>query len=756
MPTISVKRDHLFELLSHRYSDEEFEQLCFDFGIELDDVTTEREIATKQGLTIDNASSSATAASATTANAAATTTTDAGQEETVYKIEVPANRYDLLCIEGLVQALLIFQSKQQQPEYQFISPPPASAKQHFSTPLSITQSPATHAVRRYVVAAALYDLEFTPQRYASCIDLQDKLHQNIGRKRTLVAIGTHDLDQIAPGPITYDAQPFDAIKFQPLNEQREFTVTELYTYYKSKSNCHLSPYLSICEHSPVHPVLRDSQGNVLSLPPLINGDRTKLSCATRNLLIECTGTDLTKCKIVLNTLIAAFSQYCRTRYSCTPIQVTDAHSGGGLGIVSYPDLRQEVFLTSRSYLNRGIGVQLSSATICELLRKMSLHATVLPSTSIAASSASTADDEQLQVRVPITRSDILHAVDIMEDVAIAYGYNRIVKTLPQRATIARPSRINKWADTWRDLCAQCGYSEVLTWALVSHNDCFASMNHPVAPVAAAATAADAKHSQQQSQQSQQSQDCVRISNPKTSEFEIVRTQLIPGLLKALSSNKGLVSLPIRLFEVSDVVHLSHTSETGAQNERHIAALYCDSGASGFSSIHGLLDRIMMQNGYFASAWLSEERAKREKRNAAAAKRLATIAKSSAAADAEEQSLAEDLSDLQIAEDRIYSIVASANNTFLPGRCAEVRVQSRTIGTFGILHPNVLKAFELPYPCSALELNAEFFLDEEIKRQQQAPVVVGAQSSPMQSATDSIKSVAQKLVAAVQSAVSAKS
>ena len=147
--------------------------------------------------------------------------------------------------------------------------------------------------------------------YNSFIDLQDKLHQNICRKRTLVAIGTHDLDTIQ-GPFTYEALPPDSIKFIPLNQTSEFTASQLMELYEvsdhiklsiqsstdflfilQKDN-HLRHYLHIIRDSPVYPVIKDSNGIVLSLPPIINGEHSKITLNTRNIFIECTATDLTK------------------------------------------------------------------------------------------------------------------------------------------------------------------------------------------------------------------------------------------------------------------------------------------------------------------------------------------------------------------------------------------------------------------------------------------------------------------------------
>lgn len=94
--------------------------------------------------------------------------------------------------------------------------------------LSLTKS--TALIRPYAVAAVLRNVVFTEHSYNSFIDLQDKLHQNICRKRSLVAIGTHDLDTIE-GPFTYDAKPPNEIKFIPLNETKEYTATELMDLY---------------------------------------------------------------------------------------------------------------------------------------------------------------------------------------------------------------------------------------------------------------------------------------------------------------------------------------------------------------------------------------------------------------------------------------------------------------------------------------------------------------------------------------------
>ena len=135
---------------------------------------------------------------------------------------------------------------------------------------------------------------------------------NICRKRTLVAIGTHDLDTIQ-GPFTYEALAPKDIQFAPLNQEKNMNAEELMTFYETDK--HLSKFLPIIRDSPVYPVIYDSNRQVLSLPPIINSNHSKITLDTKNVFIECTATDLTKGKIVLNTMVAMFSEYCAEPFS---------------------------------------------------------------------------------------------------------------------------------------------------------------------------------------------------------------------------------------------------------------------------------------------------------------------------------------------------------------------------------------------------------------------------------------------------------
>ncbi|XP_076655752.1 phenylalanine--tRNA ligase beta subunit [Halictus rubicundus] len=590
MPTINVKRDLLFKALGKAYSNEEFQDLCFKFGLELDEVTTEKQIIMKEkGI-----------------NA----TTEAS-EEVIYKIDIPANRYDLLCLEGLAVGLLIFLNKVNIPRYTATFPTSGVQKMFMTSECS--------KVREHIVAAILRDVVFTNDSYNSFIDLQDKLHQNIGRKRTLVSIGTHDLDTVK-GPFLYDAKPPTDIRFKPLNQDREYTGEEIMNLYANHTQ--LKQYLHIIKDSPVFPVVQDSNGIVLSLPPIINGNHSKITLNTKNVLIECTATDLTKAKIVLDTIVCAFSQYCKTKYTVEAVEVVYPNNE----VFCYPELKYRTQEIDCETAINYIGVQQTPDEVANLLSKMSLK-------------SSARNNKKLLVEVPPTRHDVIHACDIYEDIAIAYGYNNIKKTIPYLSTVAEEFPLNKLSDHLRMELACTGFTETLTFSLCSREDISDKLGHKLESIPA-----------------------VHISNPKTLEFQVARTTLLPGLLKTLAANKKM-ALPQKLFEVSDVILKDNKTETGARNSRHLCAVYCNK-SDGFEIIHGLLDRVLQV--------LEIPRSVDENDNG-------------------------------------YRLRTVDDPTYLPHRCADILSYGKIIGKMGVLHPDVITKFDLNMPCSVLEIDIESFL-----------------------------------------------
>ena len=203
---------------------------------------------------------------------------------------------------------------------------------------------------------------------------------------------------------------------------------------------------------------------------------------------------------------------------------------------------------------------------------------------------------------------------------------------------------------------------------------------------------------------------VKIGNPKTLEFQVVRTSLIPGLLKTVRENRSH-PLPIKVFESTDVVFKDLSLERQAKNLRHAGAVWCNKSA-GFEVIHGLLDKIM---------------------KTLEVKRIsASDSKSESGYYLKEKDGKSGLLWLQRSSEIL--IIHHQDPTYFPGRAAAVyyrppppsqkhsgltavkegiksALSSHSdieLGSVGILHPSVLEKFEIPYPCSALEITLEPF------------------------------------------------
>lgn len=396
------------------------------------------------------------------------------------------------------------------------------------------------------------------------------------------------------------------------------TATEMMSFYEKDR--HLGRYLSIIKDSPVYPIIYDKNRTVLSMPPIINSNHSKITIDTKNVFIDITATDKTKLEIVNQIIVTMFSQYCAEPFTVEPVEIISSHNGESR---QTPDLTPRTTEASVDYINSVCGLKLSPDEICKLLTRMCYHAR--PSSTPG----------MLDVEVPPTRADVLHQADIMEDVAIAYGFNNLERKFSSATTIVGAALpINHLADIVRMEAAMAGWSEVLPLILCSHDENYAWLNR------------------------KDDNRAIRLQNPKTAEYQIVRTSLIPGLLKTVRENRQH-SLPVKVFEVSDVGFKDETQERKARNERHFAACWYGK-TSGFEMVHGLLDRIMLM---LKSKFLTHE---------------------------------DGMTNTRLQGYRIEELKDDA--TYLAGHAAAIYVnltdRAVCIGSFGIVHPTVLKKYEL--------------------------------------------------------------
>lgn len=238
-------------------------------------------------------------------------------------------------------------------------------------------------------------------------------------------------------------------------------------------------------------------------------------------------------------------------HSIEPVQIYSEHNNCTRVC---PNVNPREMNAEVSYINACTGLDLLPQDIANLLEKMCVFAT-----------PSKTNKDLLGVQVPITRSDILHQCDLVEDVAIAHGYNHLPRpNFLRSATVGAPLPMNKLSDIVRREVAFAGWTEVMSLILCSHKENYEWLRRP------------------------DDGQAVVLANPKTVEYEVVRTTLLPGILKTVRENKAM-RLPVGVFEVSDVALKDESRERKARNERRWAGVWINKTA-GFEIVHGLLDR----------------------------------------------------------------------------------------------------------------------------------------------------------------------
>ncbi len=455
-------------------------------------------------------------------------------DEGEMEFEITADRMDLVAMEGLIRLIKgLTERELGLPRY----PMERRAFQ-----VRVTER--VSKVRPYVVAAVVRGVDLTTEEsLISLIEAQEKIHDTLGRKRRRVSIGLHDFSKIVP-PITYDARPADEVSFVPLGEYAEMTAREVLEQTdKGREYAHL-----IENPGNLVPLILDARGEILSLPPIINSELTRLTPGVRDLFIDVTGTDLRAISYTLEIITSALGE-----------------RGGRIHTleVVYPDRTIETpkpepdqLVVSGDFVRRMVGAPLDPDEMIHQLRRARLDAS--------------AEGELLRVLIPGFRADFLHPVDVAEEVATTYGLNNLGYELPLNVmTVGRRHPREKVSSLVRTLMIGLGYQEVLNYVMTSKSFLFASVGRRERPV-------------------------VEVANPVSENYSVLRDSLIPGLLHFLSANTH-AKYPQRVFEVGDVVVVDETEETRARDERRVAAAYADYSV-GFEDIYSHLKALTDNSG----------------------------------------------------------------------------------------------------------------------------------------------------------------
>ncbi len=393
-------------------------------------------------------------------------------------------------------------------------------------------------LRPFIACAVVRNVNLNYDMIRDLMNFQEMLHITIGRDRRKVAIGIHDLDRIAP-PILY-TEVSPKSKMVPLGMCEELSLEEvLKKHEKGIKYAHLIDGQSC-------PVYIDKIG-IFSFPPIVNSNRTKVTIDTKNLLIELTGTDKRSVEQTLNVILADFIDMGNIIES---VQIRK----NSLTIFS-PDLHPKRITVDLTSINDLLGLNLQIDAVINLLRKMMYDVRAV-------------SGDMLEVLVPPYRIDVLHKVDVIEDVAIAYGYNNLEPELPSIATIGREAEMEQREAKIREVFIGLGFQEVLTFTLTSEK----RQSHLMNLV---------------------NVELIKIENPISDEYCVYRRWIIPNLLNFLSFNKHR-KYPQKIFEIG---YVSYPINDNIIVNRNVSAVIAGSNISftEIKRVHETLSKLLSLN-----------------------------------------------------------------------------------------------------------------------------------------------------------------
>ncbi|RLG21632.1 phenylalanine--tRNA ligase subunit beta [Candidatus Micrarchaeota archaeon] len=440
-------------------------------------------------------------------------------------VEIFPNRPDMLSEEGFARALSSFLGiRTGLRRY-------AVKKSDYK---SILEKDAVK-IRPFVANAVVKGIEVDDYTVKSLMQMQEKLHTTQCRNRKKASIGLYDLDTIT-FPLTYKAVD-SSFKFRPLGYDNEMTVKQILEEHpKGKAYGHLLA-------GPKYPIWIDSKKQVLSLPPIINSAETAVTEKTKNVFIDVTGTHKQTVEQTLNIVVAQLADMGGEIYE---VKVNE---------ISYPKLEPLSMEVDIADANRRLGLKLSGSEMAKLLAMMGHEARV--------------KGDVLEVLYPAYRTDILHPVDLINDISIAYGYDNFKEEIPNVYTMGEESYEEILARKIAEVCVGFSFLECYNYHLTNVDEEFKKMNR-------------------------KAEKYIELANAKNENYNIIRNSLLPGLMKVLSENKHY-EYPQNIFEIGRVVFPDEKSENKAREELHLAVALCHKNAD-FSSIKAVAEAVARECG----------------------------------------------------------------------------------------------------------------------------------------------------------------
>jgi phenylalanyl-tRNA synthetase beta chain len=314
-------------------------------------------------------------------------------------------------------------------------------------------------------------------------------------------------------------------------------------------------YADLLKDLKRYPVLVDAKGQVLSMPPIINSDETKVKKGTTRVFIDVTGISQAAVVKSLDTLV---SSLCEIGGTVETVEIAER----GAGTRRTPDLKPRNTEIDLAEAKRWLGLPLDDKSLADSLHKMRFDIQPAVGPGLAG---------RFLVSYPAYRTDIRHMVDLFEDVAIGFGYANIEPRLVRSMTVGTPRVEEVLSDRVRQILIGLGYSEIMSLPLTTEEHEFERLR----------MAAPEKYPQ--------------VTNPKLKAYNVVRGHLMGGLFEALRENRRR-PMPQRLFEIDNVVALDDSAETGAAEYRNVALVEIGR-ESGYATARSTVDALAREIGW---------------------------------------------------------------------------------------------------------------------------------------------------------------
>lgn len=385
------------------------------------------------------------------------------------------------------------------------------------------------SVRPYIAAFSVKGKKVDEYLLKQIIQLQEKFCHSYGMRRMKAAVGVYSYPKIK-FPVHYKATHPESVKFIPLGFKREMTQGEILEMHPTGME-----YAWILKGCREYPMLVDSSNSVLSFPPIINSEWSgKIEPGDSELFFEATGTDKEAVQFAANIFAYAFAERGFKIYSVGVKY--------GSKTEQHPLPFNEKVKIKADFVNSILGTKLKETELKPLLEKMRFGY------------------EKGCALIPDYRRDIMHPVDIVEDIAIAYGYNKLPEFKMGAYTHGETFPIVKFIDKIRELLVGQGYQEVFSHILCNKNLLYEQMNVD-------------------------DFGTVEIANPMTETYSCARTWILPQLMELLAKSKN-AEYPQKIFEEGLV-----TAKKDLKDYSRVALVTAHTKAD-FTEIKQALDFLM--------------------------------------------------------------------------------------------------------------------------------------------------------------------